>query len=207
MINSASSPFFVVEEFISPLACEAVIDLADFTSPNYDKEGVPVRTIKTNDKVQEIIYERLVMLMPELEKHYNVAYKGTLPIEVEWCPEGSAGIEPHAENSVFVRSKWLRTQAKDLTGVIFLCDYQKEVPFEREYEVYGGKLEFPQHQFGFNPQRGTLVIFPSAPHFINNTAAPLVGDLYQIRFHISSKLPFLYQPQNFPGNYTTWFKT
>jgi hypothetical protein len=99
----------------------------------------------------------------------------------------------------------MRLYNRDFTGVIFLSDYQEQVPFDDEYEVFGGKLEFYSHKFGFNPQRGTLIIFPSDPHFINATSPIQAGDLFQIRFHITCTQPYLYNPKNFPGNYTTWF--
>ena len=154
-----------------------------------------------------MIYERLLLLLPELQGHYELIYKGTHPVEFEWCPEQSKGIGAHSENSSYLRGKWVRTQARDLTAVLFMSEYQETVPFEQDYEVYGGKLEFPQHNFGFNPTRGTLVVFPSAPHFINLTTPIHVGDLFQARFHIAAKTPYLYHPQKFPGNYTTWFKS
>lgn len=138
-------------------------------------------------------------------EHYGIEYKGTEPIKFEWYPPGAS--KPlHAENSEFIKEKWLRVRACDLTAVLFLSDYQNSPAFDQEYEVYGGKLEFPQHQFGFNPNRGTLVVFPSAPHFINQSTTVLAGDLYQARINIVAKAPYLYDPTKFPGNYTVWFK-
>ena len=125
-------------------------------------------------------------------------------VQFEWYPQGSVG-EAHAENSNFLRGKWLRTKQRDLTAVLFLSDYQDADTLEEEFEVYGGKLEFPQHKFGFNPMRGTLVVFPSDPHFINITSGVFVGDLFQARIQLAAQVPYLYQPQDFPGNYTMWF--
>lgn len=204
-MTAVHSPFVIVEEFISPLLCESFIDYLNITTPDVDKDGIPVSSTRTNDRIQEIVYERIISIVPQLETHYNVKYKGTLPIEVEWYPEGCSGRAMGAENSRFVRGKWLRTLPRDLTGVIFMSDYQDNVPFSNDFEVYGGKLEFPQHQFGFNPQRGSLIVFPSDPHFINGTTRPLVGDLFQIRFHLSTQTPFIYQPRDFPGNFRSWF--
>lgn len=200
------SPFYVVQEFISPLMCEDVIDLCDFTEPDEDKEGKYIKTSKTCELAEEIIYERFRPIIPTLQAHYGIQHKGMERPQFEWFPEGSHG-EPQSENSVHVRGKWLRVKPSDLTGVLFLSDYSETVPFEQEYEVYGGKLEFPQHKFGFNPQRGTLIVFPSDPHFINLTAPVAFGDLYQVRFSLVAKTPYLYQPQGFPGNYLSWFKS
>jgi hypothetical protein len=137
--------------------------------------------------------------------YYQQAYKGTERMQFEWYPEGCTS-EFVCENSEFLRQKWLRTKARDFTCILFLSDYQEKIPFEQEFEVYGGKLEFVQHKFGFNPKRGTLIVFPSDPHFINITTPILAGDLFQVRIQIAAKSPYLYNPQDFPGNYTTWFK-
>ncbi len=198
------SPFYIVEEFVSPLLCEELIEICDFTVPDSDTDGKYVKTMKSSERAEAIIYERLLLLLPELQAHYQFLYKGTKPVLFEWIPEGSRG-DMGAENSNYVRGKWLRTKQRDFTGILFLCDYQDQIPFEQDFEVYGGKLEFPQHAFGFNPRRGTLVVFPSDPHFINVTADAVVGDLFQARIQIAAREPYLYDPQKFPGNYTNWF--
>lgn len=200
------SPFYIIEDFISPLMCEELLDVCDFNVPDQDKEGHEVRTEKTCERAEAMLYERLLLALPEIQAHYSFLYKGTERIKFEWFPDGSEGT-PHAENSEFLRGKWLRCRQRDITAVLFLSDYQDKTPFEDEFEVLGGKLEFPQHQFGFNPQRGTLVFFPSDPHFINVTSRILVGDLFQARIQIAAQTPYIYNPADFPGNYTTWFNS
>ena len=198
------SPFYVIEEFISPLLCEELVEACDFIMPDMDKDGHFTKTVKTNDYAEALIYERLVKRLPAIQMYYDLEYKGTERIQFEWFPIESKG-EFICENSSFLRGKWLRTKQRDLTAVLFLSDYQERTPFEQDYETYGGKLEFAQHRFGFNPQRGTLVIFPSDPHFINMTSEILAGDLFQARIQIAAKTSYIYNPQMFPGNFTTWF--
>jgi hypothetical protein len=200
------SPFYVVQEFISPMLCEDLIDLCDYNVPDQDKDGNWIKTVKTSETAEGIIYERLLLLLPELQAYYQFLYKGTERVSFEWFPQDSQGIAA-SENSEFLRGKWLKTRARDFTGVLFLSEYQDTPPFEEEFEVYGGKLEFPQHKFGFNPKRGTLVLFPSDPHFINITSGVFAGDLYQARLQIAAQTPYIYNPQKFPGNYTTWFRS
>lgn len=202
---AGKSPFYIIEEFISPLMCEDVLDKVNFTVPDTDREGHYVKTTKTSDVAEELLFERLMLTIPELTAYYQQTYKGTERMHFEWFPEGSKG-DFICENSEFLRGKWLRNKTRDITGVLFLSDYQQEVTFETDYEVYGGKLEFPQHNFGFNPRRGTLVFYPSDPHFINVTSPVMVGDLHQVRMQIAAKVPYIYDPRQFPGNYTTWFK-
>lgn len=205
MAVQTKSPFFVVQDFISPLMCEEIVDTLNFTVPDTDKDDYEVMTVKTNETAEQIIYERFLQLIPKLEEYYDITYKGMERIQFEWLPPMSQN-EAHAENSNYLRGKWLRTRQRDLTAVLFLCDYQEQEDFEKEFEVYGGKLEFPQHKFSFNPARGTLVVFPSDPHFINITSTVLVGDLFQARIQLAAQVPYIYDPKRFPGNYTFWFK-
>ena len=205
------APFYIVQEFVSPLYCEEIVDdLASlFTVPDTrgktEEERLPLKMSRHHERHEGVLFDRLQQIVPQVEKYYNIEYKATETMQFEWFPTTSKGTF-ECGNSKYLRQKWLRVHDRDLTGILFLVDYQEKVPFETDYEVYGGKLEFVQHYFGFNPQRGTLILFPSDPHFINITSEILVGDLYQVRFHIAAKRPYLYNPQQFPGNYTTWFK-
>lgn len=204
MTTKTKSPFFIVENFISPLMCEDVVDALGLTVPNVDKDDHEILTLKTSEVAEQIVYERMLQLIPELEQYYNVMYKGMERVQFEWFPQESVG-EVHCENSTFLRGKWLRTKQRDLSAILFLSDYQESTQFEEEFECYGGKLEFPQHKFGFTARRGTLVVFPSDPHFINITTMVTVGELYQARIQLAAQSPYIYQPQNFLGNYLSWF--
>ena len=127
-------------------------------------------------------------------------------MDFEWYPPG-ASKDVHCENSSFTKAKkWLRHRDRDLSFVLFLSSWQPTVPFDGDFECKGGKLEFPQHNFGFNPERGTLIVFPSSPHFINATAMVEAGELHQVRFHMAGMLPYMYDPSDFPGDYMSWFK-
>lgn len=204
MRENIKSPFLVVQDFVSPQTCEDIVDMLELHAPDVDKDDKPILTIRTNETVEQVIYERFLQIQPQIEQYYNIEYRGMERINFEWYPQGSMG-EHHSENASFLRGKWLRTKQRDLTAVLFLSDYQEAEAIELEFEVYGGKLEFPQHKFSFNPTRGTLVIFPSDPHFINITTPVFVGDLYQARLQIAAKNMYIYNPQEFPGNYTMWF--
>ena len=198
------SPFYVIENFLSPKVCEQLVDSLDLYTPDIDPEGNPIKMYRYKEDAEMTIFSRLQPIIPTLMTYYNAEYKGTETIQFEYF---AAGIEPepHCENSNYIRRKWTRTKDRDFTGVLFLYDYNDNPPFDTDYECYGGKLEFPQHGFGFNPQRGTLVVYPSGPHFINATAMITAGELIQARIHMATKLPYLYYPAEFPGDYTTWF--
>lgn len=201
----ARSPFKVYQQFLSPKICEKICDDIAFFEADIDKNGKPLRMYKHNADGEIAMFDRLQPLIPELEKYYGIQYKGTEEIMTEWYSEGTIG-NPQCENSEWLRQKWVRTRSRDLTAIVFLSDYQDTANFDSDYEVYGGKFEFPQHGFGFNPERGTMIVYPSVPHFINATAEIKAGELYQARIQIAATAPFLYDPSKFPGDYKTWFK-
>jgi len=201
-----NSPFYIIQDFISPMMAEDIIDSLKFTAPDLDKDGNPLKSFFFDSDMDDVIFERVKPLISELEEHYGIEYVGTEPMTYEFSPQGFNNEEVHAENSLHLRGKWLRTKSRDLTGIIFLNNYNDKPPFEDDFEVYGGKLQFPQHKFSLNPERGTLVIFPSDPHFLNGITKVQIGDSVMIRFHITAKTPFLYDHANFEGDYTTWFE-
>lgn len=201
---SPKSPFYIIENFLSPKMCEAIVDNLGFAVPDTNSDGDPIKMIRYREDAETVIFNRMQQFLPQLIEYYDFEYRGTEQIPFEFLAEGVEGI-PHCENSTYLKKKWVRTKDRDFTGVLFLSDYSDTPDFDSDYEVYGGKLEFPQHGFGFNPQRGTMIVFPSGPHFINANADIIVGDLFQARVHIAAQMPYLYQPANFPGNYTNWF--
>jgi hypothetical protein len=202
---ASKPPFFVVEEFLSPKQCEYIVDMLGCISPDLNNKNNPVKMVKLDKDLEQIVFERLQSIVPNIESYYDFKYKGTERMAFEWFPEGFKDPECVCENSSYLRKKWVRTRSRDLTGVLFLSNFRDSAPFDSEYEVYGGKLEFPQHNFSFHPSRGQLIIYPSGPHFINANSEVLIGDMHQIRFHITGAMPYLYNPEKFPGNYKSWF--
>lgn len=197
-------PFFVAEDVISPLMCESIIDECGFYEPDYDQYGKPIPFVRTCDTAQQMLYDKLDHIISAIEIYYSVEYKGMEPIAFEWYPQQTFG-RVRCENGQRVDRKWVRTNTRDFTAVLFLTEYQHTVPFDDEYEVYGGKLEFPTYQFSFNPTRGSIVVFPSDPHFINATSLVLAGDAIQARLQIVCSTPFVYRPQDYQGSFSTWF--
>ncbi|MGI0076854.1 MAG: hypothetical protein ACREAU_05560 [Nitrosopumilaceae archaeon] len=199
------SPFLVYENFLSPLLCEQIIDGLNYFTPDIDREGKPLMMQKHHEVFEDIAFKRLKQIVASVQEYYGFTYNGTERMYFEWYPQSTVS-QPKCENSNYIRKKWVRTKNRDISGVIFLVDYQETIPFDTKFEVFGGKLEFPQHNFGFNPTRGTLILFPSGPHFINCVSPIFAGDLYMIRFHIAAQLPYLYNPEKFLGKFTDWFQ-
>lgn len=202
---TVKSPFMIFEDFVSPMLCEEIVDEIGFAAPSMDPETKKVAHQSLHDdEFERIIFERFIPLVPSIEKYFGFEYKGTERIHFEEVPSGSQ-IDPHCESCEYIENQWVKTKARDFCGIVFLTDYNDNPPFDDEFECYGGKLEFLNHKFGFNPQRGTLIIFPSDPRFTNTSSKVVVGQLDQIRIHIAAKTPYFYNPKLFPGNYTTWF--
>jgi hypothetical protein len=199
-----NSPFYIVQNFISPKQCEMIVDNLGYYSPDVDKEGNPIKMMRHHEESEKIVYEKFAPLIPTLEKYYDFEHRGTESMTFEFHAEGVVP-EAIADNSKWVKKKWTRTRDRDFSAVLFLSDYQEQLPFDSDYEVYGGKLEFLQHKFGFNPERGTLVVYPSSPHFINAISEIVAGDLFMARFYMAAQVPYQYLPENFPGNYLNWF--
>lgn len=198
------SPFRVYQQFLSAKACESIVDDLGFYMPDVSEDGTPIKMFRHHEESSNTIYSHFKQVIPELERYYGFEHRGTEQFTFEFIPEGCT-TDPICENSNYINKKWARVRDRDITGMLFLSTYQDKVPFDSDYEVYGGKLEFPQHDFGFNPERGTLIMYPSGPHFINAFAPIISGDLFVARFHLAASLPFLYDPQQFPGDYTNWF--
>ena len=199
------SPFKVYQTFISPLQCEDIVTRLNINYPDVDADGKVIPWVNLHhDSSEMFIFNKFKSITSEIEEYYAIKYFASKEMLFEWYPAGSEG-EFICENSERLNNKWVRLKPHDLTCVLFLMDYHDKSNFDSDWECYGGKLEFPQHQFGFNPQRGSLIIYPSGPHFINKTAPILAGDLVQVRWHIAAQSPFLYDPNKFPGDYRTWF--
>jgi len=195
----------VLDKFISPLLCEEIVDEVGFAPADYDPDSKRVSPQSSYDEeFEKIIFEQVTPYIPSLEEYYEFKYKGTERVVFERYQQG-AYRQPQCESSEFLTNRWVKTKLRDFCCVLFLCDYNDQPPFDDEFECYGGKLEFINHQFGFNPTRGTMIVYPSDPRFTNATTEIFAGCLYQVRLHIAADTPYIYNPKQFPGNYTTWF--
>ena len=102
------SPFYVIEDFISPLNCEILVDNCNFFVPDKDKDGYNVKTSRTNEESEAIVYERLRnQIIPIIQEYYDCKYKGTESIVFEWYPTGSSSA-PVSGNSTNIKGKWVR---------------------------------------------------------------------------------------------------
>jgi hypothetical protein len=201
---TSKSPFLVYQDFISPLTCEEIISKVSIREPVLNKDGYPEKLERFHADCEKTIFERFKPLVPEIEQHYNFKYRGTESLLFQYFPTSNDLAEkPGCANSQFLRKKWVKVKDRDLTGILWLKDFNDTVPIDLRHEVYGGKLEFPQYGFSLQPQRGTLVLYPAYPNFITAISQVLVGDLYCVRFNVSAE-NWLYQAADFPGTWQEW---
>ena len=204
---STKSPFMVFQDLISPLLCEEIIESIRVKEPVYNQDGYPEKLERFHADSEAKIFERFKPHVPAIEAHYGLKYRGTENLLFQYFPVSADVAEkPGCANSQFLRKRWVKTKDRDLTGILWLKDYNNETPIDLRTDVYGGKLEFPQYGFSLQPQRGTLVIYPAYPNFITAVSQVLIGELYCVRFYITADELWLYQPENFQGNWTEWFK-
>lgn len=206
------SPFLVIPNFISPKTCEEIVKQIYVAQPDIDVDGRPIPLRRHHEPSARKIFPAVEELIPQLEQRYNVRYRGTESLLFEHYPErlDAPAKLPGCENAKFIRKKWVKINDIDLTGYIWLKDFNDHLPIDLAFEIYGGKLEFPAYNFSFMPQRGTLVLFPAGPHFITAISPVLVGDLYQVKINISVETKnggmFLYQPSEFAGRWQDWLQ-
>lgn len=201
------SPFLVFQSFLSPEECKWVTT-ATRVEPDVDLEGIPQPMLRAHDESQKFIFDRFQQHIPHIEEHFDIEYKTTETIQFHQFPVSNSRLaeDPHCDNAVFKRKKWVRVAGRDLTCILWLKDFQDQPPFDLQRHVYGGKLEFPVYNFSFQPQAGTLVVFPSCERFIQATSAILVGELQLAKFFVYSTNPnWLYDPSKFPGDFRQWF--
>lgn len=205
----SKSPFYVVSNFISQKTCDYVVSSSGVTEPNEDPEGQPMLTnVMLDEHTETLLYNRLQEILPEIEAHYNFKTRGVESMQFSWMPEECVdGSDVRCANAAFVRKKWMKTKDRDFAVHLFLSTYNaaSEDNFDPDLEVYGGKLQFPQYKFSFNPQAGTAVVHPAGPHFIHAYSPVIAGDLFYVTFYISSIEPHIYQPTDYPGDYKSWF--
>lgn len=206
--NYVKSPFFIDEEFLSPLLCEQIVDnlSTEFNTPDYDENNIPSLVKCTNEPSQNIIINKFENdILSKLEHHFNVSIDKVTQPNFLWYPERYTNKQVFCDNSNYISNKWHKTKKRDLSITIFLSTFCKDPSIDCDYEVYGGKIDYPQYNFGFEAQRGSLIIHPSDPHFLYSINDIIVGDLLVCKFYLTTKDVYVYNPQHFPGNYKTWF--
>lgn len=201
------SPFLVFQDLLDSDVCDKIAKDVRI-EPLKDDDSISQSSERFHDDAESLIFNKFKELIPNLEQHFTgFKYRGTEHLVFQQFPSGSgkAAEEPHCENAVFKRKRWVKVKDRDLTGILWLKDYQETAPFDLKTQVLGGKLEFPVYNFGFQANKGTLIVYPASERFISLTTAILVGELQCVRFHICGDGIWLYDPKDYPGDFRSWF--
>ena len=176
---SKPSPFFVIEDFISPLQCEKIRN-----SKYVQKSNLPhVQTIRDG---QKLIVNSVLDYKQEIETRFGGVMNDDIKSLFLQFPENPT-VPCQAvqiDSWQFIRRKWTKVKNIDLIGLIPLKTYNSDVPIDVEFETYGSKIEFPNFNFGILPERGSLILFPSAPNFAYAISHNLLGGIEFIKVHI-----------------------
>lgn len=200
-------PFLIVEEFISPLLCERILEdlRVDKAIPMKGQDGKPKVTILSSRLNSDRILRTFDHVIPSLENKFDTSYMGTHNLMFEWYPPNYEPTQLKTDGYMQTREEgWVRYNLIDFTGILWLNDYNDKSNFDPYFEVNGGNLEFPMFDINFRPQRGTLVVFPTAPNFANSVAPINVGSLTQVRLQIRSTEPYEFNTEKFETNPDNW---
>jgi len=200
-------PFLIIEEFVSPLLCERILEdlRIDKAVPMKGQDGNPKVTILSSRLNSTRILQTFDDVIYKLENKFNTSYLGTHNLMFEWYPPGYQPTKVKTDGYMQTRERgWVRYNLIDFTGILWLNDHNDRPDFDPLFEVNGGKLEFPTFDINFKPQRGTLIIFPTAPNFANGVAPVNIGSLTQVRLQIRSTKPYEFHPENFELNPENW---
>jgi len=206
------SPFFVIEDAVSPAKCDVITKQLGISVPSKDEAGYPLKheCFITDAELVGYLQEAIMPSVGDMESRYGGAIKTfETPLFRQYFENPSRPCELHGcENAKFLRKKWVKVKDVDLVGYLWLKDFNSGVPLDPRFEVYGGKLEFPAYDFSLVPSRGTMVFFPAGPHFITAISPVLVGSLevvkISIKLHVQDGF-WEYKPELFPGDYMQWF--
>lgn len=206
---SIRSPFFIVEECLSPSHCEGLIDDLGLLYPSRDEKGHPLKHERIMKSHAELFTSILDPHLPLIQERYQARVAGIeIPRFQQFHEDPSIPAEPRqVEAFRYTRKKWMRVRDINLVGFLWLKDFNKGVPLDPRFEVYGGKLELPTFDFSLLPRRGTLVLMPADPHFVTSISPVLVGSLELIKlcFQLETDSgPWVYERAEFPGTWKQW---
>jgi hypothetical protein len=201
----AKSPFILVENFITYEQCEEIILSMKHTLPNRDLKNVPIKTYKTNQLAEIRLMPAIDDFLDRAEPYYGFETFNISPFNFEWMTEGYKAEQPKPDNGTFFDGKWTKSKDIDFSILIFLSSVEESSITDTLMESFGGRLEFFNHNLTITPKAGTMVMFPSNEYFLNTFTDVMLGNLNCIRIYVTSKVPYVYNPENFPGDLRTWF--
>ena len=62
------SPFYIIQDFVSPMMAEDIVDSINFSKPDYDPHGKMLKSLFFLSDIDDVIFERLKEFIPKLEE-------------------------------------------------------------------------------------------------------------------------------------------
>ena len=185
------SPFYVIEDFISPFQCERFISL--------NASGKSQTIQKLNGGGIPLIENSFADHTESIQNRFNCILSESIDSTFIQLKENSTGgsTPPAIPGWMNSRKKWFRTENIDFVGIIPLKTFSSDVPMDTRFEVYGGKIEFQNFNFSILPERGSLILIPSAPNFIHSISPILFGTFEYIQILLSTTEPWVYNSELF----------
>lgn len=210
-MTTNKSPFLVTEHFISPQTCEQLAPCMELAVPQMNDDKVlsyKTTSIEFQDDIEEMLFETIdeSKVIEQVEQHYGVTVRDFGQFEYQWYPMDFVGDSvPYSDAYEYHNSKWYRVKDRDFTSILFLNEFNDQSPLDPRYEVFGGKFQMINWNFSFQPQRGTLITFPSCPRFMQAVSPVTIGESHVIKFFIRTTEPYVIDVADFPGSPSTWF--
>lgn len=177
------------------------------TITKYKAKGIKTEHILSKG-FDDVIFKTLEAKIKDINAHYNTKIQSISQptyslFNSEKKPDSGYG----CDSCKYENNTWMKYRKWDFTCFLFLSQCRNVGTNFDEYSFYGGKIDFPQHKFGFEAELGTLVIVPSIPNFVYKINPAVAGDFVLCKIHLHSTDMFVYDPTEFPGDYISWFET
>lgn len=183
-----------------------IIQGANLVFPDTGERGHPKRTVIGKKGIADKVIALFSEYEEDIEQYFDCEFMQFTAPAIHWQPQGCIEEAVKCDNSLLKGGRWSRSNAYDFTCIIFLKDYNDKPDFDPLFECYGGQISFPTHDVILKPQRGTLLVYPSGPNFINSIKPPVAGDNVFLRFNAICEKPYVYDIKKFPRPGNGWFK-
>jgi hypothetical protein len=200
-------PILKIDNFISPLFCEDIIDRANSNICSVDANGNPLKTLIFNE-LTEIRYSPYLDDLIEnlVDPHYGTEISYISKTTIEWFPENYKNIGHGIDGYHFLNKKWINTSDVDFVTICFLNDFCNKPNFDRLTDVYGGEIIFNNFNLTIKPARGMLLAFPANPAFAYRIDNVIMGDLFVLKNILTSESKYAYNASSFSGTPEEWVK-
>lgn len=179
---SKESPFFVIEDLLSPLQCERLLKMnfvqnAGKCTRGLNQGNIPIVSHALSDYTEQI------------NQRYNAELSEDMKLLFQQYPEDATNPAqfPLIDGWEVSRRKWSKVKNIDLIGFIPLKSYCDSIPIDLSFEVYGGKLELMNFNFSILPERGSLILMPCVPNFVYAISPINFGTFEMIRVNYTFK--------------------